>query len=222
MQPTPRFVLLLLDLLYKSHFDLGVVKLGLKTYYRACTAGLGVTLGHHTGTDCGHLGTVLRTHDGGHKIASKCRTGHHQLLVLGYLQLGAVSGKAGCQTGRKPGCQVTSDSSGSEKHYVGANRIDNLGNSLSVFLSYIVLQLGMVSHYHLVRSVLEQSLDQGLYIVAGEDGHHLLSEGIGQVTCLSYKLESDRLNNTASLLREHIYVLIITFIIHIAQIYGVR
>ena len=93
------FVLLLLDLLYKSHFDLGVVKLGLKTYYRACTAGLGVTLGHHTGTDCGHLGTVLRTHDGGHEVAAESGTGHHQLLVLGYLQLGAVSGETGCQTG---------------------------------------------------------------------------------------------------------------------------
>ena len=127
-------VLLLLDLLYESHFYLGVVKLGLKTYHRACTAGLRVTLGHHTGTysrhlrtvlrthdgghevaatDCGHLGTVLRTHDGGHEVAAESGTGHHQLLVLGYLQLGAVSGEAGCQTGRKPGCQVTSDSSGS-------------------------------------------------------------------------------------------------------------
>ena len=76
----------------------------------------------------------------------------------------------------------------------------------------------MVSHDHLVRSVLEQSLNQRLYIVACKDCDYLLSESLCQITGLSYEFKSYRLDNTASLLREHIYILIITFIIHIVPI----
>ena len=79
----------------------------------------------------------------------------------------------------------------------------------------------MSSHPHLARPDLDQSVEKSLYMVAGEVVNNFLPESIGKPAAFSYKHKSERLNNTASLLREHIYVFIVTFI-HIAQIYGVR
>ena len=76
-----------------------MVELGLETDDGTGASRLGIALGHHSGTDRGHLGTVLCTHDGGHQVAAESGTGHHQLLVLGDLQLRTVGGEAGSQTG---------------------------------------------------------------------------------------------------------------------------
>ena len=195
-----------------------MVELGLEADDGAGASGLGVALGHHSGTDCGHLGTVLGTHDGGHQIAAESGTGHHQLLVLGDLQLRTVGGEAGSQTGREPGRQVASDGGGSEEHDIGTHGGDNLIYGLSVLLGEIVLELDVVGNHHLIGAVLEEGLDEMLHIVACEHGHHLGAEGPGQVTGLAYELEGNRLDNTASLFCEHIYVLVVVLVDHICKI----
>ena len=88
--------------------------------------GLIVGLGlHNTGTDGGHLGTETGADDGGHQVTAEGRTGHLQvgvLLELGvvhidvgggaqevlvllhiHVQMGAVGGQAGVQTGSAAG-----------------------------------------------------------------------------------------------------------------------
>ena len=72
----------------------------------------------------------------------------------------------------------------------------------------------MVGDHYLIGAILEKCGDEPFHIVAGQDGNHLLSQCFRKVSGLAYKLQCDRLDNTASLFCEHIYVLVVVLVDH--------
>ena len=126
------------------------------------------------------------------------------------IELGAVCGKTGCNTGRYRGAQVTADGGSADQHDLGLVLVDDCGKSLSVRLCPVGLQLGIIDKDDAVCAVLAELIAEAFDIGTKQNCRHLGIQGLGQFFCFSDQLEGNTGKLTVDLLRKYKYALVIT------------
>ncbi len=162
--------------------------------------GLGL---HHAGAHRGHLGPVVRAHDGGHQVPAEGRTGHLQVLgvlkggvvhVDGggglqerlvllhiHVQVGAVRRQAGVQPRRHTGAQVPADVGGPDEEHLRLLVLHQVAQHLGVRVGGVVLEQLVVADVHLVRAVAAQGLGVLLvHAAAQQHAAQLHAQIVGQ------------------------------------------
>ena len=185
---------------------------------------------HNTGAHRRHLRPESGADNSGHQMPAKCRTGHLQVgvlfelcvihingggalkecLVLLYIhiQMGAVGGKAGMQSGGAAWTEIPAQIGSADKHDFRLLLLDQVAKHLGISIGSIVLQQGAVRIIDPVGSVAAQCLQVVCFQAAAQ--HHaaqLYLQIIGQLPAFAEQLIADALEQAFPLLTKSPYAL---------------
>ena len=199
--------------------------------YDLGSTGLVKRLGlHNAGAHGGHLRAETGADDGSHQVAAESRAGHLQvgvLLKLGVVhinvgggaqevlvlldidvQMSAVGGQTGVQTGCAAGAEVAAQVGRTDQHDLGLLVHDEVAQRLGIAIGGVVLQQRAVDVVNAVSTVAAQRLDIVLVqLAAHNNAAKLNAQVVGQFAAFAQQLIADGLDLTFALLAEYPHAL---------------
>ena len=185
---------------------------------------------HNSGTNRGHLRTVIRAGNRCNRISSKSRTCHQQLIVfllilmsrsrhkreITDIQTGAVCGKSGSYTRGNRRTQITADGGCPDQHNFRLEFIDDLRQCMCVRLGSVILQLRIVHNNDAVCTVFCKLISKISDSASDKNSSHLRVKRLCEISCLSEKFKGNVVDLVIYLLRINKYALIF-FQIHFSS-----